>query len=96
MVGRSGPARAIRGALILVLYALILVVAPVLEHDFDCHLKSRTHCNMCVASPLASRIESGILTGPIRLPEVGPVEIALAGRIHGVSPVRLPGRSPPA
>ena len=78
------------------LYALILVVAPVLEHDFDCHLKSRTHCNMCVASPLASRIESGILTGVFQLPLAGRVETAREGLVHPVAPIRFPGRSPPA
>jgi len=78
------------------LYALLLAVAPVLEHDFDCHLKSRTHCNMCVASPLASRVESGVLTGPICLPLAGRVDTPREGLIPGISPVRLPGRSPPA
>jgi hypothetical protein len=78
------------------LYALILVVAPVLEHDFDCHLKSRTHCNMCVASPVASRIESGILAGFISLPEAGLVETRREGGVRRLSAPRLPSRSPPA
>jgi hypothetical protein len=87
-----------RAALLLGLglYALLLVVAPVLEHDFDCHLKSRTHCNMCVASPLASRVESGVLTGIISLPLAGRVELQRENLVHAVPHVRLPGRSPPA
>jgi hypothetical protein len=98
MVGRSKPRGARRVALLLGLglYALLLVVAPVLEHDFDCHLKSRTHCNMCVASPVASRIENGILTGGICLPLAGRVEAPRERLIQAISPVRLPGRSPPA
>ncbi len=78
------------------LYALLLAVAPVLEHDFDCHLKSRTHCNMCVASPLASRIENGLLAWLIRLPLAGRVDTERENLVHAVPPVRLPGRSPPA
>jgi hypothetical protein len=78
------------------LYALLLAVPPVLEHDFDCHLKSRTHCNMCVASPQASRIESGLLAGLICLPLAGRVDTPRQGLIRGIPPVRLPGRSPPA
>jgi hypothetical protein len=53
MPGSSGPrhgslARAT--ALTAGLYALVLVVGPVLHHDLACHLKSRTHCTACVIS----------------------------------------------
>ena len=53
----TGPApsrrRIVTAALLLCGFALVLSVAPIFHHDFECHLKSPTHCPACVASPAA-------------------------------------------
>lgn len=81
--------------IVLGVFALVTLVAPLLHHDFECHLKTRVHCDACTATPSASRIESGVTlfvrTGPLRpgLPES--VEVgSLAERRAS------PGRAPPA
>ena len=77
------------------LYALLLMVNPVLHEDLASHLKSPTHCNACTASPSASRVEG---MGPML-----PI-LAVAGWVETLGPTviaaapapTLHGRSPPA
>jgi hypothetical protein len=77
------------------LYALLLMVNPVLHDDLACHLKSPTHCNACMASPTASRMEA---LGPMLpvLADAGLVELSGQPAIVAVPALALPGRSPPA
>jgi hypothetical protein len=80
----------------LTVYALILAVSPVLHHDLACHVKSPTHCEACTANPLASRVETAVLTVHTTLPLVGEVAPA-AHRVDAADPVRIAaGRAPPA
>jgi hypothetical protein len=76
-------------------YALLLVVNPVLHDDLAGHLKSPTQCKACTASPSASRVEG---MGPLLpiLADAGTVETF--GRIVVIAAPAptLPGRSPPA
>jgi len=78
------------------IYALVLIASPLLHHDLDCHLKSPSHCGACTANPLASRVERGLGPGGLRLPVAGRVEALQPSPPQAASPVRLPGRSPPA
>ena len=78
----------------MALFALVTLVAPLLHHDFECHLKSRPHCDACTASPAASRIEAEVTlfvhAGPLR---AGVPESAEArGCAERPS---SPGRAPP-
>ena len=94
-VRRLGDER--RGWILLVLavYALLLVVNPVLHDDLACHLKSPTHCSACTASPSASRVEAAGPALPVPA-EVGRVECA-EHRFEPSTPVLIvAGRSPPA
>lgn len=79
---------------VLGLFALVTLVAPLLHHDFECHLKSRPHCDACTASPTASKIEAGtvlfVRVGPFR-PTV-PESIEAKSCADGPS---SPGRAPP-
>src|SRR5213594_2049901 len=79
----------------LTLYALLLVVNPVLHDDLACHLKSPTHCSACVASPSASRVEcvSPVLPAPV---DAGRVETAEHAAETSAPVLILAGRSPPA
>ena len=77
------------------LYALLLMVNPVLHDDLACHLKSPTQCNACMASPMASRVDGMGPTLPV-LAASGWVKPP--GRtvvVNAPAPTR-PGRSPPA
>jgi hypothetical protein len=70
------------------------MVAPLLHHDFECHLKSRIHCDACTATPAATGIESGVILfvhiGPLRpnVPE------SIEAKAFAERP-SAPGRAPP-
>jgi hypothetical protein len=82
--------------LVVLAYACVLLASPLLHHDFDCHLKSPTHCNACLASPAACRGESaGVLAHPSLLRGEG-MDRTGAPPSHPPSIAPLPGRSPPA
>jgi hypothetical protein len=96
MVGRLQAGRVRQAALLLgVLYALLLMVNPVLHDDLAGHLKSPTHCNACMASPSASRVEG---MGPVLpvLADAGLVETCTRTIVLAAPTPALPGRSPPA
>jgi len=77
------------------LYALLVMVNPVLHEDLASHLKSPTHCNACTASPSASRVEG---MGPILpvLADAGLVEPCIQNVVLAAPTPTLRGRSPPA
>jgi hypothetical protein len=97
MVGRPGLGRVTRAALFFSvgLYALLVMVNPVLHEDLASHLKSPTHCNACMASPSASRVEGMGPTLPV-LADAGWVEPVGRTVVLAVPSLSLPGRSPPA
>ncbi len=80
--------------LVLGLYALVSIVAPLLHHDFECHLQSRPHCDACTASPEASRIEGGV----VLVSRIEPVRAPLPENVvarHWAERPSSPGRAPP-
>jgi hypothetical protein len=82
-------------ALALSLYAVLLAVSPVLHHDLACHMKSPTHCDACAANPLASRVETAVLTVLPGLPLSGEVAAPPARLDHGTPFTTAAGRAPP-
>ena len=86
-----------RGSLLagVAIYALLLMVNPVLHDDLVGHLKSPAHCKACTASPTASRVEG---LGPMLpvLAEAGWVEPVRPTVVTAAAVPNLPGRSPPA
>lgn len=77
------------------LYALLVMGAPVLHHDFACHQKSPWHCVACVSSPSAPRATAKVVVAPV-LSEIGRV-LDRERLQFGERPLlSLPGRSPPA
>jgi hypothetical protein len=77
------------------LYALLVMVNPVLHEDLASHLKSPTHCNACTASPSASRVEGMGPTLPV-LADAGLVEPYIQNVVLAAPTPTLRGRSPPA
>jgi len=79
---------------VLGLFALVTLVAPLLHHDFECHLKSRMHCDACTASPTASRVESGVML----FVHVGPFRAGVPESVEAKACAQRPsspGRAPP-
>jgi hypothetical protein len=66
-------------ALVLGLYGATILATPLLHHDLACHQKSPTHCQACTASPLASRIERGVVPAAAPLRDAGSVASHRAG-----------------
>jgi hypothetical protein len=52
------PPRA-RALAALVLFASVVLASPSLHHDLACHATSPGHCEACLATPPASRAETG-------------------------------------
>jgi hypothetical protein len=80
---------------VLALYALIVVCAPALHHDFTCHEKSPGHCVACVASPSAPRATAKLVVEPA-LTALHRVVDADWQRAAARQIVPQPGRAPPA
>jgi hypothetical protein len=85
----------LRTLAVLGLYALLVMSAPVLHHDFACHQKSPTHCVACVSSPSAARATAAVVVTPA-LSELGRV-VEEGRQLFRARPLlALPGRAPPA
>jgi hypothetical protein len=92
-----GPNRNRRGWILAgaAVYALLLMVNPVLHDDLAGHLKSPTQCKACAATPFASRVERTGPTLPV-FADVGSVETSGRTIVLGAGTPTVPGRSPPA
>ena len=77
-------------------YLVALAAAPLLHHDLECHVKSPTHCNACMASPPGLRSAAGAPLDAIHLHDAGTVEAAPSTALLPAFAVDTPGRSPPA
>jgi hypothetical protein len=81
--------------IVLGLYALVAMVAPLLHHDFECHLKSRIHCDACTATPVATGIESGV----VLFVHLADLRASVPENIDAIAVAERPsspGRAPPA
>jgi hypothetical protein len=80
----------------ILVYVCLALLAPVLHHDFICHLKSPAHCPACAFDGVASRPVPAL--EPVAL---SPDPVALRERESTPSPDGLPlplrpGRAPPS
>jgi hypothetical protein len=91
---RNRPLR-VRTLAVVGLYALLVMSAPVLHHDFACHQKSPTHCVSCVSNPSAPRATATVVVATA-LSEVGAVVEAGRRQFHERPLLTLRGRAPPA
>jgi hypothetical protein len=80
--------------IVLGLYALVAMVAPLLHHDFECHLKSRIHCDACTASPAATGVESGVVIF-VHLADLRPSVPENIAAVAVAERPSSPGRAPP-
>jgi hypothetical protein len=95
--GARARRRVLLGGLITVaVYAAVVCASPLFHHDFECHLKSPSHCPACLAHPAAVNAESG--------PRLDDARLVPAETVRGLTeavataPVAalLKDRSPPA
>lgn len=78
------------------LYLLFLAVSPLLHHDFECHVKTPSHCGACMASPIGLSAAQGAPLGATHLHDAGSVKAVRAPAPEPTFAVVAPGRSPPA
>jgi hypothetical protein len=84
------------GLITLTVYAMVVCASPLFHHDFECHLKSPSHCPACLAQPAAVHADTG--------PHLADASQAPAETVRGlvqavaIAPTRalLKDRSPPA
>jgi len=81
--------------LAVTVYAALVMASPVLCHDLACHAKSRTHCDACLASPLASPVEARTALDVPPLPAAGETPCDDEQREEQPGAARTSGRSPP-
>ncbi len=77
-------------------YLLFLAVSPLLHHDFECHVKTPSHCGACMSSPLGVSAAQGAPLGATHLHDAGRVRAVRALPPEPTFAVVAPGRSPPA
>jgi hypothetical protein len=80
----------------LAVYAALFAASPALHHDFACHVKSPSHCEACVANPLASRTEPAATLDTPRLRLAGEAPVCTVAREPGAPVAPASGRAPPA
>jgi hypothetical protein len=81
---------------LIALYLLAIAASPALHCDFDCHAKTPSHCQACLASAPAPPPIAALSVWSGSLPFAGD-----APAVHVVPQPRaiqvdLPGRAPPA
>jgi len=80
----------------VVLYAVVLVLAPFTHHDLACHLKDSQHCTACTSSQVGT--DPATLTAPrcVTLVEAGRAVLSHAPAESVLLAADSSGRSPPA
>ena len=87
--------RRLAGLLALTVYVVLMAVGPVLCED-ECCLKSPAHCPVCMANPLAVRVDLGtaLVAPPLLAAGEAPRR---GGQREDTTPAGpTSGRSPPA
>lgn len=77
-------------------YILALAALPFGHHDLLCHLKSSTHCTMCLAGTSADDTSGQPAIPAIVLADAGQATVAQPFASHSCTRVPSAGRSPPA
>lgn len=80
----------------LAVYAVLFAASPALHHDFACHVKSPSHCEACVANPVASRTEPSATLDTPRQRAAGETPVSAEPCAPGAPVSPASGRAPPA
>jgi hypothetical protein len=79
----------------VVLYAVVLVLAPFTHHDLACHLKDPQHCTACTSSQLSTDPATFSAPRCVTLVEVGRAVLSYAPAESVLLAASSTGRSPP-
>ncbi len=79
----------------IALYVLVLLVSPVLHHDFECHQKAPGHCVSCIANPLAPRSEATVSVSPASWVDAGQLRSPAVAVRSAVPRSSVSDRAPP-
>jgi hypothetical protein len=77
-------------------YVLALAMLPFGHHDLVCHLKSSTHCTMCLVGTSADDTSSQPALPSIVLTDAGRADDRSRVVVVSCVPAPSSGRSPPA
>jgi hypothetical protein len=89
---RRGAAR----LALLGLYLAVVLVSPLVHHDFECHQKTPAHCEACLANRPAPRVEPRFAMPPPSTPAVPQEAAAACAEPDSVPRPTVSSRAPPA
>jgi len=81
--------------LVVAAYVLALATLPFGHHDLLCHLKSSTHCTICLVGTSADDNSAQPAVAPIVLDEAGQTVDSSRSVVVSCAPAPSSGRSPP-
>jgi hypothetical protein len=81
--------------LVAAVYLVALAALPFGHHDIACHLKSSTHCTVCLVGTSADDPSAQPAIPQIRLADVGRMEALTVNAKALCAPASSSGRSPP-
>lgn len=80
---------------VLLAYAILVVVTPLLHHDLECHWRTPGHCVACIATPAAVGAADLTTHASPALTDAGGVEHRTPQTPDSPLPADNHGRSPP-
>lgn len=81
---------------VLALYVLAAAMMPLAHHDVVCHLKSPTHCTICVVGSSAEPSSDATALAQLHLNDAGAAPRVGSHVIPASLPGDLSGRAPPS
>ena len=80
----------------VVLYAVVLVLAPFTHHDISCHLKDSQHCTACTSTQVGTDPAAAAAPMFVPLVDLGRAVPFYAASESVLLAAESNGRSPPA
>ena len=81
---------------VLAFYVLAATLLPLAHHDVVCHLKSSTHCTICIVGSSAESGAEPAVFGSFTLKDAGAASSVGASRIESAPRATRSDRAPPA
>ena len=96
MAGRRHGALSAGAKLVVALYIVAFAALPFAHHDFLCHVRSTTHCDVCHIGTSGEDSSPHPGLPSIELIDAGRAIELVADQVSSGVSLRLPGRSPPS
>jgi len=82
--------------LVIALYVAAFAALPFAHHDFLCHVRSSTHCDVCHVGTSADNSSGHSALTQVQLEDAGCAFETVADSVSSVVVIRSSGRSPPS